>query len=201
MDSIQTSDVLGLPWEARFREHMVTRRLARDISQTKLAKLLRDEKKLPFHQQTVQKVESGERALRLNEAIAIADVLETDLEQMLGGEHATALSVALDEHAESLGELTTAAITYLETQDYLREAVRAASDVGAVSPERIEEARAALERPLSSVGASARAGAFAELVAELVASDVPWSDATLSDFAEFIRTSRREVGRGVDPEA
>lgn len=60
--------------EREFVAQMVASRRTRGMSQTKLANLLRD-RGLPFHQQTVQRIETGERPLRMSEAIAIGRVL------------------------------------------------------------------------------------------------------------------------------
>jgi Helix-turn-helix len=64
------------PWERNFIKRMIELRAAK-MSQTELARQLQ-ERGLPFHQQTVQRVEKGERPLRLNEAYAIAEILGTD---------------------------------------------------------------------------------------------------------------------------
>lgn len=71
------------PWERRFilnmrwlREHI------QQMTQTDLAKVLKD-KGLPFHQPTIQRIENGERPVRLNEAFMIAEALNTNLSAML----------------------------------------------------------------------------------------------------------------------
>jgi len=58
-------------------------REARGMTQTDLAKALKAEG-LPFHQQTVQRIENGERPIRLNEAHLIARLFEADMETMTG---------------------------------------------------------------------------------------------------------------------
>jgi transcriptional regulator with XRE-family HTH domain len=68
-------------WEANFIEQMARLRESRKISQTELAKRLRAAG-LPFHQQTIQRVESGERPVRLNEAFVIARELGSNVELM-----------------------------------------------------------------------------------------------------------------------
>jgi len=69
-------------WESGFRVQMATRRKALGMTQTDLANRLRA-RGLPFHQQTIQRVENGERALRLDEAFMIASELESSVEQMV----------------------------------------------------------------------------------------------------------------------
>ena len=73
----QTVESDGLPWEATFVENMTRARKALGMSQTALAKKLAAQG-LPFHQPTVQRIEAGERPVRLNEAVAIAQALFMD---------------------------------------------------------------------------------------------------------------------------
>lgn len=69
----------------------------RALSQADLAQQLTD-RGLAFQQQTVLKVEKGSRPLRLEEAVQIADVLETDLGHLLerSPEEAKAAELMLD---------------------------------------------------------------------------------------------------------
>jgi len=68
------------PWEDNILRRMVELRSAK-MSQTELARQLQ-ERGLPFHQQTVQRIESGQRPVRLNEAFTIAEVLGSNLGDM-----------------------------------------------------------------------------------------------------------------------
>lgn len=108
--------VPGVQWESNFREQMRRLREARRMSQSELARELRA-RGVSFHQQTVQKVEVGERALRLDEAYVIADLLGTDLETMTTAGRASeqelllrvsaidrASTTLVSEFAESWGE-------------------------------------------------------------------------------------------------
>jgi len=52
------------------------------MSQTELARRIASYG-LPFHQPTVQRVESGERPIRLNEAIVLCDILALELPEAL----------------------------------------------------------------------------------------------------------------------
>ena len=63
-------------WEDNFIARMKELRTAK-MSQTELARQLSD-RGLQFHQQTVQRIEKGERPLRLNEALEIAEILGSD---------------------------------------------------------------------------------------------------------------------------
>jgi transcriptional regulator with XRE-family HTH domain len=85
----------GAPWEQAFIETMVRTRRGRSWSQTELAQRLSAGGGLPFHQQTIQRIESGSRPLRLNEAVVIARVLDL-------GDLETAITPPTPEGARSL---------------------------------------------------------------------------------------------------
>lgn len=70
------------PWEANFREHMKALREAQGWTQSELARRLKA-RGLPYHQQTVQRVETGERPVRLDEAFHIAAELGTHIDVMV----------------------------------------------------------------------------------------------------------------------
>lgn len=74
-------------WESNFRRHMKQARESHGISQSEMARKLKS-RGLPFHQQTVQRLESGERPVRLDEAFLIAAELGLTIETMTGGEPA-----------------------------------------------------------------------------------------------------------------
>ncbi|MBF8187315.1 helix-turn-helix transcriptional regulator [Nonomuraea sp. K274] len=68
-------------WEHNFIQQMKLLREARKMTQTDLARELKAFG-LPFHQPTVQRIENGERPVRLNEAHLIARVLGVDVQSM-----------------------------------------------------------------------------------------------------------------------
>ncbi len=70
------------PWESTFIHQMERRREAAGWTQTDLARKLKV-RGLPFHQQTIQRIEKGERAVRLDEAFVIAEVFDVSLDAML----------------------------------------------------------------------------------------------------------------------
>lgn len=72
-------------FEMNFAVQMSERRRAKGWSQTELAKRV-TEAGVKFHQTTVQRIESGERPLRLTEALAIAEALDAKFETMLRGD-------------------------------------------------------------------------------------------------------------------
>lgn len=69
--------------ETAFRENVVQIRQSKQISQSELARLVGALGVKGFHQQTVQRIESGQRPVRLVEALAIASALGTDLPGLL----------------------------------------------------------------------------------------------------------------------
>lgn len=69
-------------WEMTFVENMRMLRERRAMSQTEFAKHA-SERGLSFHQPTVQRIENGQRPLKLTEALVIADLLGSTLEQMM----------------------------------------------------------------------------------------------------------------------
>ncbi|MBN0039476.1 helix-turn-helix transcriptional regulator [Cellulosimicrobium cellulans] len=68
-------------YETTFVENMKTLRQQRGMSQSEFARRA-SARGLSFHQPTVQRIESGQRPLRLTEAIHIAAILGTDLQSM-----------------------------------------------------------------------------------------------------------------------
>jgi len=85
---------VGMDWETNFRERMEQLRTAAGMTQTDLARVLREEYGLPFHQATIQRIEAGERPIRLNEAHLIAHAFKTDLETMTAARGTSAVVVS-----------------------------------------------------------------------------------------------------------
>jgi transcriptional regulator with XRE-family HTH domain len=83
--------------ERRFVQNMRRLRAARGVSQTELARRVSALGVPGFHQQTVTRIEAGDRPVRLNESTAIAAALGTDLEQMLVDPTPEALEASLAE--------------------------------------------------------------------------------------------------------
>ncbi|WP_213572464.1 helix-turn-helix transcriptional regulator [Rhodococcus sp. USK13] len=86
MSSTETNDRAERPqgstrWETNFRTQMTRLRKAHGLNQTDLARKI-SKWELPFHQQTIQRIEAGERPIRLNEAHVIAQVLDTTVAAM-----------------------------------------------------------------------------------------------------------------------
>lgn len=77
-----TDDDARVAWERSFRQQMIRLRDSKQMTQTDLARDLKQTYGLPFHQQTIQRIESGERPIRLNEAFLIAKTLGVSLDTM-----------------------------------------------------------------------------------------------------------------------
>jgi len=97
-------------WESNFRERMHRMREAQGMTQTDLARVLKNKHGLPFHQQTIQRIETGERPIRLNEANLIAQILNLELSEMIadvGTSKAArlALQIAGDQLADRVREI------------------------------------------------------------------------------------------------
>lgn len=80
-------------WEEDFRANMKKARESIGMTQTEMARQLKDIG-LPFHQQTIQRVESGERPVRLDEAFAIAELLGLPLHELVRRDEQVVLEVA-----------------------------------------------------------------------------------------------------------
>jgi transcriptional regulator with XRE-family HTH domain len=70
--------------EARFRERVKQERDRRKWSQADLSKMLNDKGIKGIYPTTIAKIESGERAVRIDEATALADLFEVSLDALLG---------------------------------------------------------------------------------------------------------------------
>lgn len=85
-------------WEMTFVENMRMLRERRGMSQTEFAKKA-SENGLSFHQPTVQRIESGQRPLKLTEALVIAQLLGSSLEAMMNDTSLPFAYSMLVEHA------------------------------------------------------------------------------------------------------
>lgn len=107
--------------EDRFRKNVRIERGHREWTQEQMAKRLSD-KGIPMHWTTIAKIESGGRAVRIDEASAIADLLGVSVDMLLGrrarpkSDLVHALRAALD-----AGQQATWQVSSLE--DTLRERV------------------------------------------------------------------------------
>lgn len=75
---------IRLPIENTYRERVSHERRLRAWSQAELAKMLADKGIKGIYTTTVAKIESGERAVRIHEAAALADIFDTTVDSMLG---------------------------------------------------------------------------------------------------------------------
>ncbi len=100
---------MDLQWERNFREQMRRRREALGESQSSFARIL-SARGLQFHQPTVQRVEDGSRAVRLDEAHVIAAVLGTTVATMVASSSDTTVdaTMAVDRIRRQAAELEEA---------------------------------------------------------------------------------------------
>jgi transcriptional regulator with XRE-family HTH domain len=70
--------------EARFRDRVKNQRERRKWSQADLSKMLSGKGIKGIYPTTIAKIESGERAVRIDEAAALADLFEVSLDALLG---------------------------------------------------------------------------------------------------------------------
>lgn len=106
MTDEQQSD-LAAEIDANIGRNLRTLREARGLSQAELARLVTEMGVLGFHQTTIARIESGQRAMRAAEGVAIARVMETNLEwlsESRANAHLRALSADLREKSAAFDE-------------------------------------------------------------------------------------------------
>ncbi|WP_016889724.1 helix-turn-helix transcriptional regulator [Mycobacteroides abscessus] len=132
------STELGVPWERNFRDQMARLRKERGLTQTDLARQLATWG-LPFHQQTVQRIENGQRPVRLNEAKLIARELEVSLDTMMSTTTASGQSMmrAVDEARRGAGRF--ADVVNEELEDLANSAAQLTLLVGELLEHRGED--------------------------------------------------------------
>ncbi|GGS48069.1 helix-turn-helix transcriptional regulator [Streptomyces violaceus] len=140
--------------EDMFVRQMRRRRALLDLSQSELAERVA-ELGGGLYQQTIAKIESGQRALRLQEADLIAQALGTTVSQML--------SQSIDAPAENPEQMDVDEIISRATAAQRRRD-EAADQLAAA---RMEEARAREDMQLAQVRAAAAAGHAARAAAQL----------------------------------
>lgn len=70
--------------DKRFGERVKDEREHRGWSQANMAKMLSDNGIHPMHPTTVAKIEAGDRSVRINEAVGIADLFEVSVDSLAG---------------------------------------------------------------------------------------------------------------------
>jgi transcriptional regulator with XRE-family HTH domain len=70
--------------DRRFGDRVKAERYRRGWSQADMAKLLSANGVHPMHPTTIAKIEAGDRSVRINEAVAIAEAFEINLDTLLG---------------------------------------------------------------------------------------------------------------------
>jgi transcriptional regulator with XRE-family HTH domain len=70
--------------DERFGGRVRSERESRGWSQADMARMLSDRGIQPMHPTTVAKIEAGDRSVRINEAVGIADLFEVPVDSLLG---------------------------------------------------------------------------------------------------------------------
>ncbi|MGH3585035.1 MAG: helix-turn-helix domain-containing protein [Pseudonocardia sp.] len=139
-----------------YAEWLRTTRVAAGLSQGKLAEAMNAEG-FVFYQQTVAKVESGERPLRLDEATALARVLNASISEALS------FGTGAAGHAETAMP-NTETVTTLPVSGRVIAALRAARQTGSVSARGLAESMTEAGYPIQrSVIANLESGRRAEV--------------------------------------
>ncbi|MFI9488518.1 helix-turn-helix transcriptional regulator [Promicromonospora sp. NPDC052451] len=141
--------------EADFRASMTALRAAQDVSQTALAGTLR-RAGYAFHQQTIAKIESGERPVRLEEAYAIAEALGSSVQEMALGpkraESGWALKSAQDSVLETYKEIKKSTTQLMNDLAWLHTTIKHVRESGEFAQkELIWDAYAVEYDPISAV--------------------------------------------------
>ena len=79
------TDSTGLPWEDRLRTRFVAARKSLGLTQADVARSMKAGG-FAWHQQTVQRFETGERPPRLNEAYSLALIVGQELNDFMHGD-------------------------------------------------------------------------------------------------------------------
>lgn len=72
--------------DSRFGDWLKAERTKRGWSQPQLAKMMSARGIAPMHATTIAKIEAASRSVRINEAVALADLFEVSLDWLLGRE-------------------------------------------------------------------------------------------------------------------
>lgn len=123
--------------EAIFVRAMIQGRNSLGLTQNQFARRLSDDYGLRFHQQTIQRIETGQRPLRLDETFAIAEVLGSDVISMCTDPGGTVpeLLEAARQVGEALAAFREASSGVARSEHLLSRAVRRVQDERQDTPE------------------------------------------------------------------
>lgn len=112
--------------DASFGKRVQIERTNRGWSQAEMAKMLSDNGVEPMHPTTIAKIEAGQRSVRINEALGIAELFEASIDSLLGRKPGTqskeqeyALRLLRDTARQSSQNVFTAMETIREQLDDL----------------------------------------------------------------------------------
>ncbi|GAA1551541.1 helix-turn-helix transcriptional regulator [Brevibacterium picturae] len=128
-----------------FRANMVKYREELGLSPGDIAQRLNEGGYSSFYRQTIQRVENGDRALRLDEAFAISEILGKTVQEMTDSKMETDLIDALHRvEVKSGGLVSIAAGEKLSAQAILAETADLLAESGKLSEQHAERVLAAL---------------------------------------------------------
>lgn len=176
-------------WDMRFRTRMAELRKAKGMTQTDLARELQDFPGVKLgHQQTIARIEAGDRPVRLGEAPFIARVLTTTVQAMVaaeGSEEDLALSLGiLYDEIDGLG------YELMNVESAFRDAELAAKALF----QQAHNQEAGLDEAI--VGGSVLAAYIAEALTGFEAVAQAW--ANLQDAVRAAQASREPRLKGLD---
>lgn len=114
-EAVESTEEPGFDWDTtgvdqRFIGGIIRRRLDRGISLTEFARRAREDHGLPFHPATIVRIEKGERPLKLHEAAILAQMLGTDVADLLSDDQEAESEARLrSASAQAFDSLVTAA--------------------------------------------------------------------------------------------
>jgi transcriptional regulator with XRE-family HTH domain len=107
--------------DKRFGQHLKRGRVERDLTQPQMAEMLTAKGIAPMGATTIAKIEAGTRSVRINEAVAIAELFEMSIDALLGRQ--------LPDDTTLTFALTTLTGYASDCQRQIREAQSTATDI------------------------------------------------------------------------
>lgn len=127
----------GVRVDEAFGANLRYYREASGWSQVELAQRMRD-RGFPFHQATIYKLEDSKRQPKLNEAVALSEVLEVPLEHLISDASSPELGRARRDYMQARRRANEAYVAYRTAERALADALSAQEDAERRWREQIE---------------------------------------------------------------
>lgn len=98
-------DIREVKETAEFGKFARTRRKFLGLSQQRVAAAIQDNFDIPWHQTVVAKIESGERQIKLHEALALSRLYAISLEELMTGWNLQSVDLLHDKELANLDSL------------------------------------------------------------------------------------------------